>query len=147
VTVSREEAIVEAIRELLLASGCVDHRVHRDRGNSFAQADLPAIDLRLQRAPSEDIGISVTRHDLEVRVDIFAAEQIGVAPSTVADAVMVAAHRALFADRTLGGLCRRLVLTRRDWRYSESGDGVQLQLEQVYTAVHATQANDLAISA
>jgi hypothetical protein len=145
--VSRHEVIVEAARAALLASGCVDHRVHRDRGISLWQGVLPAIDLRLQRSAVGEIGSGVSRHDLELRVDIYAREEIDLPASTAADAVMVRAHRALLADRTLGGLCRRLVLTRQDWRYIDSGDGVQLQLEQAYTAIHATQANDLAVQA
>lgn len=144
---SRHEVIVEAMREAILASGCVEGRVFRDRGNSLSQGALPAIDLRLQRSAGDDYGSSMTRHELEVRVDVYAREELGVAASTIADLTMERAHRALLSDRTLGGVCRRLVLTRQDWRYAESGDGLQLQLEQVYTAIHATQARDLAIQA
>jgi hypothetical protein len=146
--VTRHEAIVQAVVARLAASGAVAAgSVYRDRGDSIDAAALPAIDVRYEAGDPSELAASATRHSLSVSVEIRAREATGSAPSTVADSVAEIAHRALLADPTLGGNCRRLVLTRQTWRYQTSGDGTVVVLDQTYTAVHATRANDLAIAA
>lgn len=145
---TRHEAIVQAVVARLVASGAVAAgAVYRDRGDSLNATELPAIDVRYEPNDPSELGSSATRHALGVSVEIRARETAGVAPSTVADGVSEVAHRALLADPTLGGICRRLVLTRQTWRYQTSGDGTVVVLDQTYTAVHATRAHDLAIAA
>jgi hypothetical protein len=146
--VTRHEAVLQAIVTRLVSSGAVAAgRVHRDRGDAIPADQLPAIDVRLDRSAASEYGSQALRHELSVRVDIHAREAAGQAPSTVADAALELAHRALCADPTLGGVCRRMVLDRQDWRYQGSGDGTLVVVESTYTATHTTRSRDLAAAA
>lgn len=144
---TRHGRIVDSIVRLLRDAQIVEDRVYRDRGITLDASLLPAIDVQLDRSEPIDMGVAATRHDLRIKVSVIAREFGGRSPSELADDVLEDAHRALMADRTLGGLCRRLVLERQDWRYQQSGDGVLVALESVYVAVHATKADDLAVAA
>jgi hypothetical protein len=144
---TRHGLIVDAVVALIRESGAVEDRVYRVRGITQATETLPAIDVRPDRSQPADIGADVTRHDFRVRVAVHACEAYGRPPDEIADEVTEQVHRALMADRTLGGACARLRLDVQDWRYQSSGDGVIAVCESVYVAVHATRAADLAVAA
>ena len=145
---TRGELIVRRLVELMRDPQIVDGRVYRDRGVSLvAGTGLPALDVLLDRSDASDMATRVLRHDLRVRLDLYARENLGEPASEVADRVVELMHRALMADRTLGGLCRQLTLERQQWQYQDSGDGRVVVVQQTYIAVHATWAADLAQAA
>jgi hypothetical protein len=138
--------VVELLRDAQIAG--VEDRVYRDRGLTLDAATLlPIVDVQLERNDPQEVAERVTRHDLRVRVAVYARELIGQPPSEVADGVAEQVHRVLMTDRTLGGRCARLYLERESWQYRPSGDGVVVVLGQTYVAVHATRSNDLAVVA
>lgn len=145
---TRTEVIVSKLVELLSVPAGALPPVYRDRGVSLAAGTaLPAIDVQLDRSDAADVASRILRHDLRMRVDVYARESLGEPASRVADQVIEDLHRVLMADRTLGGLCRQLTLERQQWLYQDSGDGLVVVVQQTYIAVHATWANDLAAAA
>lgn len=145
-------AIVAEIVRRLVACGVVEDLVFECRGDSLAMGQLPAIDVMPQSAASLEIGshqklagyAGNDRHDLQVTVTVYVREGVDMPPTRVADPVVHAAHAAVMADMTLGGLAARVRHIQRRWNPAVS-DGTLLSVELIYAVVHATKADDLSV--
>lgn len=149
---TRDLSIVAEIIRRLVAAGIVASRVYECRGDSLAAGVLPAIDVMPQSASSSEVGatgtrlgyLGATRHDLQVTVTVYARETGSTPATQVVDPVVHAAHAAVMADLTMGGLAARVQLTQRRWNPAVA-DGTHLSVELIYTVVHATKADDLSV--
>lgn len=149
---TRDLVILAEIIRRLRATGVVDDRVFECRGDSLASGALPAIDVMPQSAASSEIGatgsrlgyLGAVRHELQVTVTIYVREGVDTPPTQVADPVVAAAHAAVMADMTLGGLAARVQLTQRRWNPAVA-DGTFLSVELIYTVVHATKTDDFTV--
>lgn len=142
---TREYAIVQEIVRRLIACGVVEDRVYECRGESVSEGRMPAIDVMAFETSPSDVGVGVSRHDFDVRVDIYVrSDDLNGSALALADPIVEAAHKALLADRTLGGNCARIQPGQRRWNKAQA-NGVQLQVEQYFRVIHATQTTDLAV--
>lgn len=98
---STRETVLEAVRTTLANASAVatlvGTRVYRTRREQLAA--LPAIEIEQSGINSEQVVIGRQDHTLDVTVTAYATAET---PDSAPDAVLAAAHAALFADRTLG---------------------------------------------
>lgn len=80
---------------------------------------------------------------LIIRLIALARETGDIAAESLADALLVSAHRALFADVNLGGLCLGLSELDADWEI-EDADAIAAALPARYQISYRTLASDLA---
>lgn len=113
---------------------------YRSREAAFARDEGPAILVRWADDQAETKMDGLTVRDLAMTVTFIAR---GAIPDQVADPIMVAMHAAIYADQTLGGLCRRVIEgeTKPDF---EVADQNAVAIVVAYKVRYLTPANTLA---
>ncbi len=81
---------------------------------------------------------------LVLRMVAVARETAGTAPEAIADALLVAAHSALFANANLGGLCLGLRELECEWDV-EDADATAAAIPARYQITYRTLASDISI--
>jgi hypothetical protein len=81
---------------------------------------------------------------LVLRMVAVARETTGAAPEAIADALLVAAHAALFANTNLGGLCLGLRELECEWDV-EDADAAAAAIPARYQISYRTLASDISI--
>lgn len=142
-----DEQIVQAIVRKLLAADIPDvaESVFEARAWTLAEGDaFPAIDVMPLVSAPQEFGAqpAMTREELKIRLTIFVSDTgDGVTVTSKAADIRAAAHRAVFADRTLGGLCAAVFRGPARWKQ----EAQLLALEQDYQAIYVTRAADLEV--
>lgn len=80
---------------------------------------------------------------LTLRLIALARETGDIPPESLADSLLVCAHRALFLDVNLGGLCLGISELDADWEV-EDADAIAAALPARYQISYRTLAGDLA---
>ena len=81
---------------------------------------------------------------LVLRMVAVARETAGTAPEAIADALLVAAHAALFANANLGGLCLGLRELDCEWDV-EDADAAAAAIPARYQVTYRTLASDISM--
>lgn len=139
---TRDLAILQAIRQLLVTANVAGGRIFEARGDGIGEDATPLIDLWLDTAQTEDAGRPVAFHELMVRMDVIAKESTLSSALGSADGALEAAHATLMADRTLGGRAANIRIDRRHWIY-DSASGGFVRIECYYAVRFHTQMGSL----
>ena len=132
-------AVMEAVRPSALTLGATVHRsptVAIGREQCPALVVFPESEQIIERANDR-----VTR-ELTIRVVALARAMPPAVAETEADRLLTAAHAALFADGTFGGLALRLREQECDWDV-EDADAVAAAMPARYAITYRTLAADL----
>lgn len=140
---TRDLDILRAIRQVLVAANIASGRIFEARGDGIGEDALPAIDLWLDTAQTEDAGRPVAFHELMVRMDVLAKEATLSSALGAADGALELAHQTLMADRTLGGRAANIRIDRRHWIY-DSASGGFVRVECFYAVKYHTAMGSLA---
>lgn len=97
-TASIVEQALARIKAVLLAATPAGDNVERGREDGVSPDEMPAINIRRANTPVDAYGTRSSQLRITVELDIWAA---GSDWETVADAVHMSAHAALFADAVL----------------------------------------------
>lgn len=131
-------AVMAAARPAVEGLGATLHRsptVAISRDLCPALAVFPESESITERANDR-----VTR-ELTIRV-VALARSVPASPETEADRLLTAAHAALFADGTFGGLALGIREQESEWEV-EDADAVAVALPARYRLTYRTLANDL----
>lgn len=143
--VSLRESIIQAVMALLspiaLANGVT---LIRSPPNGLSREQSPALLIFPESdTVSPRVNDRVDRQ-LVLRIVALARETEGIAPQTIADGLLVAAHAALFANANLNGLCVGLRELECEWDV-EDADALIASLPARYQFSYRTMAHDLAL--
>lgn len=124
---TKTEQIAAAVANVLKAAGL---NVRLDTDALYGFEDFPAIVVDVGNAlPGALFGGAVQPWDLSVSLFIGAA---GASPKLAPEPTRAAAHAALYADRTLGGLAQDIALTAVNRSIDEENPALGIA-EAVYT--------------
>jgi hypothetical protein len=153
VTASISEQIMEAVATLFGGVGANGEGTHgagpagstlfRSREAALALSEGTAVIIRPRTEPASYVATRATKRDLTLTIEILAR---GAVPDQVADAVRVAAHVALTADPTLGGLVGGIFQMETEWEFSEA-DQTAVSVKSDYRIVFMTAGNSLTTAA
>lgn len=99
----KRESILAAIADALDGATDAGSRIYRSRVEAFSRTEAPAILCEPREDSAQDPPISNCHIDWRLTVDVIVYTR-GPIPEQLAAPVIVDAHAALLADRTLGGL-------------------------------------------
>lgn len=126
--------------------------VFEDRQAAFSKEEAPAINVLLKEASAQTLGDahparSILRVEMVIELAIYTRSALdgnGVAPSSrqLSSPIWQAAHAALMADPSLGGLASRLRWRRSAWQGSEA-DGAAGWALHTYEVTTAVRESDL----
>lgn len=99
---TKREQVLEAIKTALTSSATLDATVYRSRVTPLARGESPAVIVEPVRNDVEqNTSLPTLDHSMQVRVAVIVRGEI---PDQLADPIIAAAHSAIMADLTLGGL-------------------------------------------
>ena len=99
---TKRELILEAIKTALTGSATLGATVYRSRVTPLARGESPAVIVEPVRNDVEqNTCLPTLDHSMQVRVAVIVRGEI---PDQLADPIIAAAHSAIMADLTLGGL-------------------------------------------
>ena len=99
---TKREKILEAIKTTLTRSSRLNATVYRSRVTPLARGESPAVIVEPVRNDVEqNTSLPTLDHSMQVRVAVIVRGEI---PDQLADPIIAAAHSAIMADLTLGGL-------------------------------------------
>lgn len=128
---SLHERLLARVMAVLLAAGTdAGSRITRGRVDAQAPDELPAINVRRAPGQLDAHGNGVDRATPEFELDLYVQ---GDDWETLADALHMQAHAALFADPDLAALVRGLRCIRTNPQ-AESGDRITGLLTATYQA-------------
>ena len=134
------QALVTTLTPVAAGQGAT---VHRSPTVALSRDQCPALVLYPEaEALTERANDRVTRV-LTVRVVALARPVDATPAETVADALLTAAHAALFADGNVGGLALGLTEQECEWEVDEA-DAVVVALPARYRLTYRTFSHDLA---
>ena len=139
---SRREDILAALQSRLNGVGAAT--AYRSREAAVARAEGVVILLRPEAEDVESLGVlpSVSSRSLVVVVTVIARGDI---PDHIADPIITAAHAALMADTTLGGLTAQVCEESTKWDF-EQADQTAVAVEIRYRIRYHTAAASLSAS-
>ncbi len=138
----RERLIVAALDALRPVAAALGAGVYRSPAVAITREQSPALvvfaesDVITERANGR-----VTR-ELTLRVVALARETATLAPETLADRLIAAAHLALMSDQNLGGLALRIHELDCDFDI-EDADALAVALYGRYQITYRTQQLDI----
>lgn len=134
-------AVMAAVRPVVTGLGAT---LHRSPTVAITRDQCPALVVFPEsEAITERANDRVTR-ELTLRVVALARTVPPTAPETVADFLLTAAHAALFADVSFGGLALGIREQECEWGV-EDADAVAVALPARYRITYRTLAQDLSI--
>lgn len=135
------EGILTALQVLM--QPVIPGAVFRSREAAVAREESPAILIR----PEDEVVVNqnqrLAMRDLVVCITVITRAQI---PDQAADPIVQAAHAAITADQTLGGLAARIIETGTKWEF-EVADLNASAVEMRFTIRYLTQVTTLSTSA
>ncbi len=132
-------AVMAAVRPSVEALGAT---VHRSPAVAISRDQCPALVVFPEtEAITERANDRVSR-ELTVRLVALVRTAAPASPETEADRLLTAAHFALLADASLGGLALGIREQDLEWEI-EDADAVALALPARYAITYRTLANDL----
>lgn len=132
-------AVLAAVRPQVEALGAT---LHRSPTVAISREQCPALVVFPEsESITERSNDRVTR-ELTVRIVALARAVPPAIPETEADRLLTAAHAALMADGTLGGLALGIREQECEWEV-EDADAVAVALPTRYRITYRTLANDL----
>jgi hypothetical protein len=133
------QAVVALLAPIAIAQGAT---LIRSPPTGVSREQSPALLLFPESdAVSPRINDRVERQ-LVLRMVAVARETAGGAPEAIADALLVAAHAALFASTNLGGLCLGLRELECEWDV-EDADATAAAIPARYQITYRTLASDI----
>ena len=140
----REQILLAALEALRPAAESLRATLHRSPSVAVTREQCPALVVFPEsEAITERANDRVTR-ELTVRVVALARSVPPAVPETEADALLTAAHLALMADGTLGGLALGIREQECEWEV-EDADAVAAAIPARYRITYRTFAADLSI--
>lgn len=135
-------AVLAAVRPAVTGLGAT---LHRSPTVAITRDQCPALVVFPEsEAITERANDRVTR-ELTLRIVALARAVPPAAPETEADRLLTAAHAALFADGTFGGLALGLREQECEWDV-EDADAVAAAMPARYRLTYRTLAQDLSIN-
>lgn len=134
------EAVIGAVSALSAPDLAGHVPVYREDGEAVNRKDLYAIIVDWE---SETVQALTGRQDeAAMLLDLAAGMRSTRRNDEALDALMVAAHRALMTDRTLGGLCSD-IRRRAAGRATQYGDHCTNEVRQRYEIIYRNRANEM----
>lgn len=133
------ESIMEALSTALAT--VAGATLFRSRQAAVARSEGIAILLQPDEESNEDRTIDLQINKLTVLVNILARADI---PDQAADPVLQSVNQVIMQDRTLGGLCSRIIAHSTKWIFEEA-DATAVSIEKRYTITYLTRSSDMTI--
>lgn len=140
----REQVLLAAMEAVRPSALKLSATVHRSPTVAISREQCPAlVVLPESEEITERANDRVTR-ELTIRVVALARAVPPAIAETEADMLLTAAHAALLADGTLGGLALGIREQECEWEV-EDADAVAVALPARYRITYRTLANDISI--
>jgi hypothetical protein len=144
-TQSVREQLIQSVAQILApVAQLLGAQVLRSPTSGITREQSPAILIFPESdAVSPRINDRVERQ-LVLRVVAIAREKEGIAPETIADALLVASHAAVFANAGLNGLCLGVKELDCEWDV-EDADALAASIPARYQFTYRTFVHDISI--
>jgi hypothetical protein len=137
---TKRELILEAIKTALTGSATLDATVYRSRVTPLARGESPAVIVEPVRNDVEqNTCLPTLDHSMQVRVAVIVRGEI---PDQLADPVINAAHSAIMADLTLGGLAIDVQPGETEFTIQDADQPVGV-IFSIYIVRYRTSVGDL----
>jgi len=137
---TKRELILEAIKTALTGSATLDATVYRSRVTPLARGESPAVIVEPVRNDVEqNTCLPTLDHSMQVRVAVIVRGEI---PDQLADPVINAAHSAIMADLTLGGLAIDVQPGETEFTMQDADQPVGV-IFSIYIVRYRTSVGDL----
>lgn len=144
-TQSVREQLIQSVAQILApVAELQGAQVLRSPTSGITREQSPAILIFPESdAVSPRINDRVERQ-LVLRMVAIAREMDGIAPETIADALLVASHAAVFANASLNGLCLGVKELDCEWDV-EDADALAASIPARYQFTYRTFVHDISI--
>ncbi len=137
---TKREQILEAIKTALTGSATLGATVYRSRVTPLARGESPAVIVEPVRNDVEqNTSLPTLDHSMQVRVAVIVRGEI---PDQLADPVINAAHSAIMADLTLGGLAIDVQPGETEFTMQDADQPVGV-IFSIYIVRYRTSVGDL----
>lgn len=137
---TKREQILEAIKTALTGSATLGATVYRSRVTPLARGESPAVIVEPVRNDVEqNTSLPTLDHSMQVRVAVIVRGEI---PDQLADPVIAAAHSAIMADLTLGGLAIDVQPGETEFTMQDADQPVGV-IFSIYIVRYRTSVGDL----
>lgn len=137
---TKREQILEAIKIALTGSAALGATVYRSRVTPLARGESPAVIVEPVRNDVEqNTSLPTLDHSMQVRVAVIVRGEI---PDQLADPVINAAHSAIMADLTLGGLAIDVQPGETEFTMQDADQPVGV-IFSIYIVRYRTSVGDL----
>jgi hypothetical protein len=137
---SKREQILEAIKTALTGSATLGATVYRSRVTPLARGESPAVIVEPVRNDVEqNTCLPTLDHSMQVRVAVIVRGEI---PDQLADPVIAAAHSAIMADLTLGGIAIDVQPGETEFTMQDADQPVGV-IFSIYIVRYRTSVGDL----
>ena len=137
---TKREQVLEAIKTALTGSATLGATVYRSRVTPLARGESPAVIVEPVRNDVEqNTSLPTLDHSMQVRVAVIVRGEI---PDQLADPVINAAHSAIMADLTLGGLAIDVQPGETEFTMQDADQPVGV-IFSIYIVRYRTSVGDL----
>jgi hypothetical protein len=137
---TKRELILEAIKTALTGSATLGATVYRSRVTPLARGESPAVIVEPVRNDVEqNTCLPTLDHSMQVRVAVIVRGEI---PDQLADPVIAAAHSAIMADLTLGGIAIDVQPGETEFTMQDADQPVGV-IFSIYIVRYRTSVGDL----
>jgi hypothetical protein len=137
---TKRELILEAIKTALTGSATLGATVYRSRVTPLARGESPAVIVEPVRNDVEqNTCLPTLDHSMQVRVAVIVRGDI---PDQLADPVIAAAHSAIMADLTLGGIAIDVQPGETEFTMQDADQPVGV-IFSIYIVRYRTSVGDL----
>lgn len=137
---TKRELILEAIKTALTGSATLGATVYRSRMTPLARGESPAVIVEPVRNDVEqNTCLPTLDHSMQVRVAVIVRGEI---PDQLADPIIAAAHSAIMADLTLGGLAIDVQPGETEFTMQDADQPVGV-IFSIYIVRYRTSVGDL----
>lgn len=137
---TKREQVLEAIKTALTSSATLDATVYRSRVTPLARGESPAVIVEPVRNDVEqNTCLPTLDHSMQVRVAVIVRGEI---PDQLADPVIAAAHSAIMADLTLGGIAIDVQPGETEFTMQDADQPVGV-IFSIYIVRYRTSVGDL----
>lgn len=133
------EQIAQAIKNCLDSVNLAGGNVFRSREVAFAREELPAVVITPDTEDTARFASSIDESHLMVQIEFLVR---GDPWDSTADQLFEAAHAAITADETLGGLCTSIRRSDARWNGADA-DGTAGSLQQRYRVTYLSSTTNL----
>lgn len=115
---SKRESILQAVVAVLTAAAPSGVGVYRSRVDALQESEAPALMVAPETEVVQELGQGLVEARLQIAVTVLARAIL--APDAAADPIIEAAHAALMADPTLGGLAFDTAEQSSEWAMDQT---------------------------